>query len=283
MSTTLIGVCGWGDHLIYPPGTNARDKLSLYASHFPIVEVDSTFYAIPTQERMEQWVKTTPDSFQFVVKAYRELTGHGRMGKTPDRSWGELIAETRESLVPMISSDKLSLLLFQFPPWYDCKENHVHYIEKLRYAFSNYPIAIEFRNQSWFMPLYKDRTLSFLTNLELVHTICDEPQAGIGSVPIITEVTNSEQVLIRLHGRNIAGWNDSKNPDWRDVRYAYRYSDKELTEWKIIVEQLAQTSKEVIMLFNNNSQGDAVDNAKQMIKKLDITYSNLAPRQTELF
>jgi uncharacterized protein YecE (DUF72 family) len=283
MSSILVGVTGWGDHEIYPAGTKPTEKLPLYAGHFPVVEVDSTFYAIAPPERMDRWAKSTPDSFRFVVKAYRELTGHGRVGKAPERTWTELVQQTKESLEPLQESDKLSLILFQFPPWYDCKESHVRYIQKIRHAFAGYPIAIEFRHQSWFLPSYRDKTLSFLASEQLVHVVCDEPQGSEGSVPIITNVTNKEQVLVRFHGRNAAGWNDSKNPNWREIRYAYRYSSTELDEWVQRVKHMMKEAKQIILLFNNNSQGDAVDNAKQFIEKCGITYTNLAPVQTELF
>jgi uncharacterized protein YecE (DUF72 family) len=283
MSSILVGVCGWGDHDIYPPGTKSTEKLSVYAGHFPVVEIDSTFYAIAPADRMERWAKSTPDTFRFVVKAYRELTGHGRTTKAPERNWPELVEETKASLQPLQQAGKLSLLLFQFPPWYDCKESHVRYIQKVRHVFADYPIAIEFRHQSWFSPSYCERTLSFLKRENLVHVVCDEPQVPVGSVPIITKVTNQNHVLVRFHGRNINGWSDSKNPNWRDVRYAYRYSSAELDEWVDRVKQMMKETKQMILLFNNNSKGDAVDNANQFIQKYGITYTNLAPRQTELF
>ncbi|WP_028776788.1 DUF72 domain-containing protein [Shimazuella kribbensis] len=283
MSSILVGVCGWGDHDIYPPGTKAADKLSVYAGHFPVVEIDSTFYAIAPADRMDRWVKSTPDTFRFVVKAYRELTGHGRTEKAPERTWSELVEETKASLLPLRQTGKLSLLLFQFPPWYDCKESHVRYIQKVRHAFADYPIAIEFRHQSWFSSVYHEKTLSFLASENLVHVVCDEPQVPVGSVPIITKVTNQNHVLVRFHGRNINGWSDSKNPNWRDVRYAYRYSSDELDEWVERVKHMMKETNQMILLFNNNSKGDAVDNAKQFIQKYGISYTNLAPRQSELF
>jgi uncharacterized protein YecE (DUF72 family) len=186
-------------------------------------------------------------------------------------------------LLALKRAGKLSLLLFQFPPWFDCKASHVRYIQKVRQAFAEYPVAIEFRHQSWFTPAFRQKTLSLLASEQLVHVVCDEPQVPEGSVPIITEVTNKEQVLVRFHGRNVKGWSDSKNPNWRDVRYAYRYSDEELDEWVQKVKQMMKEAKQIILLFNNNSQGDAIDNARQFIQKLGITYMDLAPIQTELF
>jgi uncharacterized protein YecE (DUF72 family) len=283
VNPTQVGVCGWGDHDLYPPGTPSRDKLAIYAGHFPVVEVDSTYHAIAPAERMERWVRETPESFRFVVKAYRELTGHGRMERAPVRSWPQLVEEMKASVQPMMEAGKLSMLLFQFPPWYDCTQKHVKYIRRLREAFLDMPMAIEFRNQSWFRPVYHDRTLKFLEEEQLIHVICDEPQAGEGSVPIVPAVTHPELALIRFHGRNAEGWNNTGQPNWRDVRYAYRYSDEELDEWVERVHQLKKQVKQLTLLFNNNSQGDAVDSAKKMIQKLNLTFEGLAPRQLEFF
>lgn len=284
MNPIQVGVCGWGDHDdLYPPGTSPKEKLGIYAGHFPVVEVDSTYHAIAPRERMERWVQETPEAFRFVVKAYRELTGHGRMERAPVRSWTEIVAEMKASLKPMVEAKKLSMLLFQFPPWYDCTQNHVKYIRRLRETFKDVPLAIEFRNQSWFRPEFYDRTLQFLQSEQLVHVICDEPQAGEGSVPIVPVVTHPEQVLIRFHGRNVEGWNNTGQPNWRDVRYAYRYSEKEIEEWVERILHLKKQAKQLTLLFNNNSQGDAVDSARLMIKKLNLSFTGLAPRQLEFF
>ncbi len=283
MNPIQVGVCGWGDHDLYPPGTPSKDKLAIYAGHFPVVEVDSTYHAIAPVERMERWVQETPESFRFVVKAYRELTGHGRLDRAPVRSWPQLVEEMKASVQPMVEAGKLTMLLFQFPPWYDCTQKHVKYIRRLREAFKDMPMAIEFRNQSWFRPEYHDRTLKFLEEEQLIHVICDEPQAGEGSVPIVPAVTHPDLSLIRFHGRNLEGWNNTGQPNWRDVRYAYRYSDEELDEWVGRIHQLQKQVKQLTLLFNNNSQGDAVDSAKRMIQKLNLSFEGLAPRQLEFF
>ncbi|RAL27049.1 DUF72 domain-containing protein [Thermoflavimicrobium daqui] len=283
MNSILVGVCGWGDHDdLYPPGTSSKDKLPIYTGYFPIVELDSTYHAIASSERMEQWVQATPDSFQFVVKSYRELTGHGRKQGAPIRSWKDNVLEMRASLLPMKKAGKLAAVLFQFPPWYDCTAAHVKYIRKVREAFRDFPVAIEFRNRTWFDSSYRDKTLHFLEQEQLIHVVCDEPQAGIGSVPIVPKVTNTDLSIVRFHGRNVEGWNNTGRPDWRDVRYAYRYSDEELNEWIVHIKQLQQNANQVILLFNNNSQGDAVDSANKMICKLGLDYLDLSPRQLEI-
>lgn len=278
-----IGLCGWGDHDLYPPGTPSREKLAIYASHFPVVELDSSFYAIPPIDRVKRWVQDTPELFRFVVKAYRELTGHGKPKGAPDRTWKQMVDEMIESMTPLVQSQKLSMLLFQFPSWYDCNKKHVQYIRRVREAFRDFPVAIEFRHQSWFYPQYYDKTLAFLEKEKLIHVICDEPQVLEGSVPLVLHTTHPDYALVRFHGRNKEGWSASGDPNWRDIRYAYCYSDEELLEWVDKVYWLKERVQNVTLLFNNNSQGDAAYNAKRMIQLLGIEYEGLHPRQLEFF
>lgn len=230
---------------------------------------------------MAKWAQQTPEDFQFVIKAYRELTGHGRRKGTPKRSWKEIVQQYLASIQPM--KEKASMLLFQFPPWYDCKKEHVKYIRQLRDRFQEYTLAIEFRHQSWFDPSIRDRTLRFLEDEQLVHVVCDEPQAGEGSVPIVPAVTHSKHSLIRFHGRNVQGWNHTGQPNWRKVRYAYRYRDKELKEWVSRVHAIKAQTEQVTLLFNNNSQGDALGSARKMMEFLSIEYKEFYPKQLKLF
>jgi uncharacterized protein YecE (DUF72 family) len=144
------------------------------------------------------------------------------------------------------------------------------------------PCAIEFRNQTWFYPEMRDKTLQFLEQEKWIHTICDEPQAGIGSVPLVLEATNSDMALIRFHGRNVHGWLD-KGENWRAVRCLYRYNNNELKEWVKRLEQLKKKTKDIYVLFNNNSGGDAADNAKQLMEMTNITYGEPKPEQLNLF
>lgn len=74
-----IGLTGWGDHdSLYTERISNRDKLLEYGAHFPTVEVDASFYAVQPERNGEKWVRETPASFKFVVKAYQGMTGHQR-------------------------------------------------------------------------------------------------------------------------------------------------------------------------------------------------------------
>ncbi|WP_449537450.1 DUF72 domain-containing protein [Ferdinandcohnia sp. Marseille-Q9671] len=278
-----IGVTGWGDHdSLYTTGTSPGDKLKEYAGHFPIVEVDASFYAIQPKRNVEKWVRNTPQSFQFIVKAYQGLTGHQR-GEIPFQSKTEMFDAFRLSLEPYQEASKLAMVLFQFPPWYDCKRENVDYLRWCKHQMGDVPVALEFRHQSWFLPQLRDKTLQFMETEGWIHSICDEPQAGSGSIPTVLHPTNDKLTLVRFHGRNVHGWTKPKEVNWRDVRYLYRYNKDELLQWKLRIEELKEQCETIYILFNNNSDGDAADNAKQFIEMLEIEYHGLAPRQLDLF
>ncbi len=278
-----IGVTGWSDHeSLYPNLTSSRDKLTAYAGHFPIVEVDTAFYAVQPKRNALKWVKETPEGFQFIVKAYQGMTGHQR-GEIPFASKQEMFQAFKDSLEPYLEKNKLAMVLFQFPPWFDLRRENVNYLRWCKKEMNDIPCALEFRHQSWFTPYYRQQTLRFMKAENWIHSICDEPQSGEGSIPTILQTTNPDKVLVRFHGRNVHGWQKRDTKNWREVRYLYRYNQQELQEWAARIRTLAETSKDVYLLFNNNSGGDAADNAKQMMQLLHIEYKGLAPRQLDLF
>ena len=74
-----IGLTGWGDHPdVYNSSSSKKEKLIDYSAHFPIVELDATFYAIQPERNIRKWIEETPDNFRFIVKAYQGMTGHHR-------------------------------------------------------------------------------------------------------------------------------------------------------------------------------------------------------------
>lgn len=278
-----IGLTGWSDHpSLYEESVRSHEKLQAYASHFPVVEVDTAFYAIQKQEYYEKWVKDTPERFSFVVKAFQGLTGHDRETKTKKEA-RELTEAYVDSVAPVVKAGKLNAMLFQFPPWFDVRKENIQRLRQLREWLEDYPVAIEFRNQSWYREAFRKKTLQFLKEESFIHTICDEPQAGEGSVPAVVQATHPEKTLIRMHGRNVHGWNKQGNANWRAVRFLYNYREEELKSWIPAIYDLLEQSKQVTMLFNNNSAHDAAPNAKEMMNYLGITYDDLNPRQLGLF
>lgn len=279
-----IGLTGWGDHPdVYNPHSSSRDKLKDYSGHFPVVELDASFYAIQPERNIEKWIRETPDSFQFVVKAYQGITGHHR-GELPFESEDEMFELFCRSIRPLKEAGKLAMVLVQFPPWFDCQKKNVEEIQTIKERLDEFDIAIEFRHQSWYHIDFREGTLTFLRENGLIHSVCDEPQAGEGSIPLVPISTQKKKVLFRLHGRNIHGWrNPGDDEQWRRVRYLYDYNKEELNLVSKTSSLLEKQAERVYVLFNNNSGGHAASNAKQLQKMLGISYEGLAPKQLDLF
>ncbi|MFC4404398.1 DUF72 domain-containing protein [Gracilibacillus xinjiangensis] len=277
----LIGLTGWGDHPALHLQSNQKNKLVEYSSHFPTVEVDSSFYAIQPQQRYSNWIDQTPESFSFVIKAYQTLTGHDRKHLT-NLEMKSLMKDFKQSIEPVRSAKKLNMVLFQFPPWFGLNRQNIIKLQKLREWIGDLPVALEFRNRTW-LEDYRDKTLEFLRSEGWIHVICDEPQAGVGSIPIVLETSNKQHALVRFHGRNVHGWNNHGQDNWREVRFLYRYNERELSEWASHIHVLQKQVEQITILFNNNSGGDAYDNAKQLMNLLNVKYDDLHPKQMNIF
>lgn len=275
-----IGLTGWSDHPLICP--DPKRKLVDYASHFPVVELDSSFYAIPPAKNITKWIETTPDTFQFIPKAYAPLTGHkGQIKET--RSLEELFKIYRLTFDPMVKRGKIKAFLFQFPPTFVCQKEEVSYLRRVRRLMGDLPIAVEFRNQSWYSDEFKEGTLAFLKEMQFIHVVVDQPQTPHNSVPFTPVATNPDKTFIRLHGRNYEGWLGDDTKDWRTFRTLYDYSDEDLEEIKQAALDLEKESKEVTVIFNNNSGGHAAKNAKTLQKMLGLEFDGLAPQQMNLF
>lgn len=277
-----IGLTGFGDHEELYGKIKPADRLPTYSAHFPIVEIDSSFYAVQPVRNYAKWVSQTPDAFRFIVKAYQGMTGHLREKKNYYDTPEEMYQAFHTSIEPVRAAGKLAMALFQFPPWFDCTKENVQFLREAKQRMLDVPSAIEFRNDSWYSPEMQAKTLQFLEQEGWIHTVADEPQAGSGSVPIVPVATSPDITYVRLHGRNAQGWSQSSHPNWRSLRYLYRYSTEELTEWRDRLLTLEQSCRELYVVFNNNSGGDATDNAKELQSLLGID-GGLAPRQLDLF
>lgn len=279
-----VGLTGWGDHPdVYSPDSKKTEKLIDYSAHFPIVELDSSFYAVQPERNISKWINETPEGFQFIVKAYQGMTGHLR-GENPFDSREEMFEAFRLSIRPMKEAGKLAMVLLQFPPWFDCQKDNVEGIKEIIGHLQEFDLAIEFRHQSWYAPELRDKTLEFLKENNLIHTVCDEPQAGDGSVPLVAAATRGDKALLRIHGRNVHGWtNPGGGQNWREVRYLYDYNEEELREISSAAKTLQKSSDTVYVIFNNNSGGHAAGDAKQFQSMNGLEFDGLAAKQLDLF
>lgn len=275
-----IGLTGWSDHPLIQ--RSANKKLIEYAGHFPVVELDTSFYAIPKNETIMSWIEKTPDIFQFLPKAYGVMTLH-KPYHEEFTTMDEAFEAYLDAFQPMFEQKKIKAFLFQFPPYFDCVKKHVNYLRYVKRKMKELPVAVEFRHPSWFSETNKERTLAFLIDQGWTNVVVDQPQTPNNSVPQVPEVTAPSLSVMRLHGRNYEGWLGENVTDWRAERTLYQYSEDELRGFADLVKQLESDADEVCVIFNNNSGGHAAQNAKELQDLLGLDFSGLAPKQLDLF
>lgn len=259
MARIYIGTCSWADHTnFYPEGLPANQQLAFYAQHFPIVEIDSTFYRMMPERNFRLWAERTPPGFIFDVKPFRQLTWHDR--ENPPNE--EVFAAFSRTLQPLRDAGKLAAVHFQFPPWFVFRDQNLAFIQECRERFAQDRISVEFRHRSWLESEHALQLIETLRHNRVSLTVVDEPQVGSGSVPTVLAVTNPELVIVRFHGRNARTWY-AKAARTAD-RFDYLYSDGELKEWVPKVAELASQTHELHLLFNNNRDDYAVRNARQL-------------------
>jgi uncharacterized protein YecE (DUF72 family) len=291
-----IGTCSWTDPTLvqsgrfYPPDVDTpEERLRFYADHFPIVEVDSSYYGLPSEANAARWVERTPPGFIFDVKSFALFTQHPTQVRAlpkdlrallparateqqnlyytdgPPEVRDELWERFSRALLPLDSAGKLGVVLFQFPPWFVPSRSNRDFIEEARSRLPQYRLAVEFRNHLWLNERNREATLRFLTELRLPFVCVDEPQGLPNSVPPIAAAT-APLALVRFHGRNREMW--SRRGVGAADRFDYLYSAEELREWIGPVEQLSRQTEEVHLLFNNCREDKAVRNAAQFTQML---------------
>jgi len=276
----LVGTASWTDKSLIDSGkfypkdaTSAEDRLRYYASEFPMVEVDSSYYAIPAPQTAHAWAERTPKNFVFNVKAFRALTGHQFQAKVlpkdmqmalgagpgnlyyrdlPAELQGELWNLFFDAIDPLRANSKLGAVHFQFAPWITAggpPRKHVEHCVRMMEGHGL--MALEFRNASWWTERNRDSTLAFERERGLVNVVVDGPQGFGTSVPAVWEVTSPELAIVRMHGRNTETW-AKKGLTASSQRFNYDYSEPELAQIAQSVAALAANAPVTHVVLNNN-------------------------------
>lgn len=283
-----IGTCSWTEKSLvesgafYPRGASTpKARLRFYSQRFDTVEVDSSYYAIPTVDMARAWADRTPEKFLFHLKAYGALTGHNidprrlpeelrRMLPEPERDREEIHVSDPETLramaramlkalEPLREARKMGFVIFQFPPWFGHKKANLDYILYCKELMTGTPIAVEFRHGSWLAGRHRDELFSFLRGHKITYITCDEPQLGtMATVPFHPEATTSVAYL-RLHGRNAEEWRTRA-----EAGDEYLYQEAELQEIAAKALRLSEKTRLTFVMFNNCRSGCAARNALQM-------------------
>jgi uncharacterized protein YecE (DUF72 family) len=293
--TVRVGTASWTDPTLiksgwYPKGaTSAEARLRHYASRFPLVEVDATYYYLPREDQAGLWVERTPPDFVFNVKAFSLLTGHPTRRKAlPEDLLQEVAPEHRDkqrfyashlsedgvaevwrrfhdALLPLDSAGKLGAVLLQFPEWFTPRRSSREELRAVRDRLPGYQVCVEFRNATWMATdRDRERTLELLEELRLPLVCVDMPQGFRSSMPPVAEATAPELAVVRFHGRDPKAWQQKTVSE----RFRYHYKDQELQEWVPKVQHLAEGARDVHVLMNNCYSDYAVTNARQLMDLL---------------
>ena len=257
-----VGTCGFSykDWIgpFYPQGIRPSEMLGYYARHFPTVEIDSTYYAIPRPAVLESMVRRTPPQFRFTVKAPGSLT-HLPAEALPLSADADAFAD---AIQPLADAGKLATVLLQFPHAFRPGADAYRRLELLRRGWPEAPLVAEFRHRDW----QRDATLLRLKDLGIGWCNVDEPRFATLLRPS-AEVT-SPVGYFRFHGRNVQNW-------WKQgadagARYDYLYSKPELEDWLPRIAEVADQAEATYVFFNNHRLGKAAMNARDMSHLLHL-------------
>jgi uncharacterized protein YecE (DUF72 family) len=282
-----VGTASWTDKTLLASGwypddaDNAEKRLEYYASQFPLVEVDSTYYTPPNERNSELWVQRTPGHFTFNIKAFSLLTQHPTKvsalykdlrpeteqrnvylkdmdDKVVDQVWERFLG----ALAPLYDAGKLGVVLFQFPQWFPIGKRNKHYILQCKERSEPYGMCVEFRNKTWLSDDNREETLDFLRSYAVPYVVVDMPQGYASSVPPVVEAT-ADLSVVRFHGHSDK-WQSKDIYD----RFGYEYSEDELRPWAKKIETLSENAQEVHVLLNNCYRNYAQVNARQLADML---------------
>lgn len=259
----LVGTSGYSFEdwrgPFYPPHLKRGDWLSYYAKHFPAVEINLTYYRIPSVRAFAGMADRTPHEYPFFVKTHAETT-HERIDPGP--AMRALLAST----TPLYGSGRLRGFLAQFPMNFRNREQERGYLLRLRdLTPPSISIFAEFRHESW----DQEALYPFLEAHEIGYCAVDEPRLP-GLMPGRARVTNGTG-YVRFHGRNRATWwGASGNVSSHTDRYDYLYREEELQNWVKRIRDMEETSQRTFVFFNNCYSGQAVRGAKLMQQLMDL-------------
>lgn len=305
----LLGTASWTDRPLiasgrfYPPGAKtAEARLRHYAGRYPLVEVDSSYYGLPTVETARAWVTRTPPGFTFDVKAYSLFTEHpAAVARLPREIQGllppalkdkanlyrkeapaEIVdlcwATFNDALLPLADAGRLGVVVFQFPKWVFPGRGMYRYLEEVRSRLGRFRGAVEFRNGRWMAGAQQETTLALLGDAGLSYIAVDEPQGFASSVPPVAAAT-ANPGFVRFHGRNADTW--EKRTRTSAERFDYYYRREELAEWAPRIRTLLEAVPEVHLIMNTNNADQGPANLELLRGELEAGGVALPPWPSE--
>jgi uncharacterized protein YecE (DUF72 family) len=244
----------------YPEKLRKSDALEYYNQvlGFDSVEVNYTYYRLPTPKTSASMAAKVRDGFEFAVRSHSEMTHDiwEDRERTKVKDTGDVFERFIEGVAPLRDAGKLGSILLQFPYGFWPNSATYEYLSLCVERLSAFNVNVEFRNQGWM----RESMIRFLKKQRLGYCIVDEPKLkGLHPfVPLATTATG----YLRLHGRNTAWFKASK-----DERYNYLYSQEQLKEILRDMNEVVNGTVKTYVFFNNCYGGQALQNGL-MLKKM---------------
>lgn len=236
---------------VYPRGDRSIHPLVRLASWVDLLEVNVSYYRIPTATMASAWLEKTADrpDFRFTAKLWRGFT-HG-----PERATKADLAAMRAFLAALGADGRLVAALAQFPPALRATARTEAYVHRLAEHVESVPLAVEFRDASW----DRDDVREALAAKGIAWVVGDLPVLPRGVPP--REIATAPLAYLRLHGRNPA-WAEKGSA--RDRRYDWLYDAADLARFTAWIEAVRAKAEEVLVVTNNHFAGKGLANALEL-------------------
>jgi uncharacterized protein YecE (DUF72 family) len=291
----LVGTASWTDPGFvakwYPKKLRAADRLVWYSEHFNLVEINSSFYAVPSRVQVKKWCEQTPDGFVFDVKLHKLLSRHsarpetllpdlrnlvpveaGKMQLTPELERA-LAKRFLEELRPFREAGKLGALLLQLSPSFSPRANKLRELDSLFEHLSTASVAVELRNRNWVTGDQRAATLAFFEERKIPLVSVDGPADKHFMVMPSENYVTGKLAYLRCHGRNAEGYIKGRTVA---ARFNYLYSEQEVKQLADRAAKMAAQAPAVHVILNNNAEDYAPRNAAQLRKILERDFPQIA-------
>jgi uncharacterized protein YecE (DUF72 family) len=239
--------------VFYPPSLRREEFLTFYADNFNALELNYTYYTMPTESQLKNMAERSGKRVRFSVKANQQLTHHIEIG-----TWREAANQFRAAVSPLLGDNLLSSVLLQFPQSFHYEDETRRYLSSLLDEFREIPLVIEFRHNSW----QKDTVYRGLADRGAGCCSCDMPD--LKRLPAFQPVITGETAYMRFHGRNAKNWYGTNARD----RYDYFYTDEEIAAYVPVLRDISSKARTLQVFFNNHAKGNAAVNAKKLMVML---------------